>query len=37
MKNGQPKARSSSSSVVARITAGKANTIISAKTSITQA
>ena len=37
MKNGQPKARSSSSSIVARITAGNANTIIPAKTSIVQA
>jgi hypothetical protein len=37
MKNGQPNARSSSSSMVARITAGNANTIIPAKISIVQA
>ncbi len=37
MKKGQSKARSSSSSVVAAITAGKANTIISALTRVAQA
>jgi hypothetical protein len=37
MKKGQSKARSSSSSVVAAITAGKAKTIISAVTSMAQA
>ena len=37
MKKGQSKARSSSSSVVPAITAGKANTIISATTSMAQA
>ncbi len=37
MKNGQPNARSSSSMMVARITAGKANTIMPAKISIVQA
>ena len=37
MKNGQPKARSSSSSSVARITAGNAKTIIPAKISMVQA
>ena len=36
-KNGQPKARSSSSMIVARITAGKAKTIIPAKISMVQA
>ena len=36
-EEGQPKARSSSSSMVAAITAGKANTIISPTTSIAQA
>jgi hypothetical protein len=37
MKNGQSNARSSSSSAVARITAGNANTTISAKISIAHA
>jgi len=36
-KNGQPRARSSSSRVVARITDGKAMMIIPAKTSMAQA
>ncbi len=37
MKNGQPKARSSSSRIVAKITAGKAKTIIPAKIRSVQA
>ncbi|MCY1219721.1 hypothetical protein D9M72_317070 [compost metagenome] len=37
MKKGHPKARSISSSIVAAITAGKANTIISALTSMAHA